>query len=475
MKVSRERGQSLVEIVVGIAVGVLFIVAAVGIVTLSLKVDFSNTAEQTGIELANELINNVGVFADADWHNLDSLAPNTAFHLVPGAPFFASQAGNEIINQDGTTFSRNFSWAYVYRDLLTHQIVEVGDIDFSTVLVTATVSWPNAGDTDSVVFSKYLARNRNRVFNQFDWSGLSEQWNQPGWVEPNITVSNDFATSTNMDTGLSLTISGLTQTADPTKHTNIDQIDKWAWNDVIGWMDSNTTNNVMVSSSGITGYADSPNVGYIAFDCATSPIGDICGLSNFGVTNDGAGVLGGWAWNDVIGWISFSGSSPITYGVRIDNNGYFRGFAWNDVVGWISFNCEDIGWCPTSDYKTRTTWNSPPERAILTSSTFDTNRAQGAGFNTIMWLGEKPNGTGVKFQIATTDTPLAGPWNDADYVGEDGTSGSYYQPSTWGEQEWISLPIHNNKRYIRYRVILESDENHTVSPRVDNIIINWSY
>ena len=130
-----------------------------------------------------------------------------------------------------------------------------------------------------------------------------------------------------------------------------DVFEHWAWNDIIGWIDFYSTNNVNVAISKIEGYADS-SAGSIAFDCATSPNGNICGASNFEVSNDGAGNLSGFAWSESIGWISFYCGDldlvpPIcdqfNYRVTIDGAGNFSGWAWNDSVGWISFNCNNSG------------------------------------------------------------------------------------------------------------------------------------
>jgi hypothetical protein len=117
-----------------------------------------------------------------------------------------------------------------------------------------------------------------------------------------------------------------------------------AWNDQIGWIDFYTTGNVTVASAQLTGYASS-SAGIIALNCATSPSGS-CAI-NYGVSNDGAGNLSGWAWNDEIGWISFywgnASASPAAStttlcksysgycGVTIDGTGAFHGWAWNDA------------------------------------------------------------------------------------------------------------------------------------------------
>ena len=47
--------------------------------------------------------------------------------------------------------------------------------------------------------------------------------------------------------------------------TNIDSTYRYAWNDVIGWVDFYTTGNINVSSTQLTGYASS-SIGFIALD-----------------------------------------------------------------------------------------------------------------------------------------------------------------------------------------------------------------
>ena len=256
--------------------------------------------------------------------------------------------------------------------------------------------------------------------------------------------------------------------------TNIDSTYHWAWNDTIGWIDFYSTGNVNASSTQLDGYASS-SVGYIALDCATSPSPN-CTYS-YKVSNDGSGNLSGWAWNDAIGWISFdsatASSTPTsTYQVIVSNStGDFSGWAWNDIVGWISFNCSDINNCATApNHKVKTTWRASVASSSLTSSIFDTGVSSGAAINTIMWQGNKPSGSNVKFQIASSNSS-SGPWS---YLGPDGSDTTYYTPTDANIPVQINLAQHNNKRYFRYKIFLESNASQTESPRVDDVIINWS-
>lgn len=280
--------------------------------------------------------------------------------------------------------------------------------------------------------------------------------------------------------------------------TNIDSVNHWAWNDNIGWVDFYSTGNVTVNSTGISGYASS-SMGYVALDCNTSPNGNICGTSNFQVTNDGNGNLAGWAWNDNVGWISFCGnasggstwngstwvcpSSP-TYEVTIDSTGNFQGWAWNDNVGWFSFNCANTNTCGTVSYGVTTVWSAQAS-GWLESSTFDSG-STGTTYNSIMWNGTQPTGTSVKFQLATASSSSAS-WGatcasnacnssacDGAFVGPDGTSNSYYTPAGPGIPAPITACYANGKRYFRYIVYLEKGANATTSPVVNGVVVNWS-
>lgn len=299
----------------------------------------------------------------------------------------------------------------------------------------------------------------------------------------------------------------------------IDTTNKWAWSDTAGWIDFHGPGNgVNVKDDGLKNYGFfySNSDSYIALDCQTTPNGNICSSVNFYVSNDSNGNLAGWAWNDAYGWISFCGNpgggstyngstwvcpAGPTYQVTIDAEGDFHGWAWNDVIGWISFNCNNSGignTCSASNYKVNTKWKGgggsgsggSSTSGSLESSTYDTGFSEGIVLNSIMWLGSTGvGGTNiVKFQVATancsngatspTCTTSIG-WGgsktsgDGAFVGSDGTSATYYQPSGPGMPVAIPAIYHNNKRYFRYRVFIEKDAAAT-TPIVRDIIINWS-
>ncbi len=123
----------------------------------------------------------------------------------------------------------------------------------------------------------------------------------------------------------------------------IDVTYKYAWGENIGWLNFGSPNgNVHITDSGMTGYAWSENYGWINLNAN--------GLAGGRVTNNGNGVLGGNAWGEGLGWVSFGG-------VTIDANGVFSGYATiaNDSSK-ISFNCSNTSSCGSSDFKVQTDW-----------------------------------------------------------------------------------------------------------------------
>lgn len=282
--------------------------------------------------------------------------------------------------------------------------------------------------------------------------------------------------------------------------TNIDSTFRYAWNDVVGWIDFYSSNTVNVYADRLEGYANS-SIGPIAFNCNSTPNGNICAgpAGNWRTINDGNGNLSGWAWSDAIGWISMtcnhtSDGTSASYNINTCSNPYqvtispssgdFSGWAWNDNIGWISFNCANPGTngCvspPGSNYKIKTIWQSGPVSAILDSSVFDTGVNDGVVLNFVMWKGTLPVGTSVKIQIASsncsngaTNPPAcnSGTWT---YVGPDGTSNTDYSASPLVSKP-INFRYHNNYRYFRYRIFLYSDAGQTQTPAIEDVIINYS-
>jgi type II secretory pathway pseudopilin PulG len=106
-----------------------------------------------------------------------------------------------------------------------------------------------------------------------------------------------------------------------------------------------------------------------------------------------------------------------------------------------------------------------PESGYAESSTFDTQSATST-YNWIEWFGDVPTDTAIKFQIATNNDKSS--WS---YLGPDGTTSSYYTLTT---RELINYISHLNKRYIRYKVTLETDNDNNLTPYLYGVDISFS-
>ncbi len=521
---SSERGQSLIELVVAIGVGVLFITAALGVIAVSLKLDFQNTFSQTAAALNNRMIDEVTTFANADWHNVSLATHSAPLSLATTTTFLSLTQSSSTKTIGGAQYWSSFMVSDVCRDNQNAFVAcTAGTVDPSTVKITVATQWQQNQTVPELRLEHYLTRIRDRAWVQSDWSSGSSSWNGSPFLES--TMGQGWlknATNTAWTSGGQLTIFNTTKNLQTLAGNVVDPTYRYAWNDVVGWFDFRANTTVTIGST-ITGYAVNVNntpgvplIGDLAMDCNTSPNGAVCGApSTWRVVKDtsgtNAGILSGYAWNDAIGWVSFNCSDSancqtsapcpttnttnclaagaptngVDYNVRIDNSGNFYGWAWNDVVGWISFNCNHsqdsvpgVNYCLTggngqsTDYKVKTggaqiSWGD------LESIPFNTARAAGAGFNTIMWQGPQPQpaGTNVKLQIATSNN-INGPWN---FVGPDGSKTDYYQPLGPGVPVRIIRANHNDQQYMAYRVILESDTALASTPTVTKVIINWSH
>ena len=217
--------------------------------------------------------------------------------------------------------------------------------------------------------------------------------------------------------------------------------------------------------------------GYLSpgvYESATIDLGVQADFSNldFTVTTNASTAVkfqlaannGGSVWN-YIGPDGTAGTYFTSTGTAIpsslDNNRYIKYKAYLSTT--------DATYTPSLDDIT-ITYTYLALIGSLTSSIFDTGISNGAGLNSIMWQGNKPSGTEVNFQIASAATST-GPW---DYKGWDGSASSYYAPLDVGVPLQINPAHHNNYRYFRYKIFLYSNQARTQSPRVDDVIINYS-
>ncbi len=116
------------------------------------------------------------------------------------------------------------------------------------------------------------------------------------------------------------------------------------------------THPIYSEGNSLKGYVTNLSVGSISlsgenYGVTLTPSTTCYISSNISVTATSS--FSGYAWSPNLGWIKFRNTDagePV-YGVCLDNNHELRGFAWNDVVGYISFNCLDVNACSSANYK----------------------------------------------------------------------------------------------------------------------------
>ncbi len=493
-------GQSIAELIIAIAVGAAMVTVAITAIAPMLGVDTGTNRARIAGSLGKQLLDKVRSVAQSNWSDIYNLSKGSTNHYHVDSSG-AVVSGDEQVTVSNVVYTRYFYVENVCRDDATGNITGVEGAgcavntheDPSTQEVVVIYRWPPKDSEKRI--AAYLFRLNNSAYVQTNWFGGD------GETNPVTGPTSRFYAQTNIDfhsTPGSITLDTITSSSTPPAfgETNIDGLNPyyWGWNDLTGWIDFYNTKTVNVLSDRMTGYASS-SAGYISFDCETAPTStpntfdNICNRSNYKVKNDGGGNLSGWAWNDTYGWISFCGTTgpgtadcphtAVQYQVYLEpdpddaTKWHFRGWAWNDIAGWFSFNCEDYNsGCFPSDpnrHKVRTTWHPSVASGTLESSIFYIDDGAGGArtitLNSLMWKGSSGADTSVKFQIATS-LNSSGPWN---FTGPSG-AGSYYiaNPDTP-----ITLTGYADVRYFRYKVVLESSDG-VSTPRVDEVILNWS-
>jgi len=170
----------------------------------------------------------------------------------------------------------------------------------------------------------------------------------------------------------------------------------YAWSENAGWSNFNPTGaGVTVYADHLEGYAWNENIGWIRLGTFTAGTAHTygnaagaAGAADYGVNNNGSGVLSGYGWSENAGWVNFK---PTGGGVTIDGSGNFSGYGWGENIGWINFANT------TPAYKVVTTWISGVTTYLLTVST----DPAGTGTGTV--------GGGGNYAAGVTVTPVATP------------------------------------------------------------------
>lgn len=192
----RREGQSLIEVLVAVSLGAIFVIGAFAVLSPALKTSGDALRVQAGAALAKQLLENATVLAESNWHAIDALATSSANHyyLITSSVPFTAATGTESIAVGTTTYARAFYLEDVYRDTGSNGKISASGsyYDPSTKKITVLYSW---GPAPSSSITSYLVRAMDQVFTVTDWSGGG---GQAGPVTA-TSVNSQFSTSSSID------------------------------------------------------------------------------------------------------------------------------------------------------------------------------------------------------------------------------------------------------------------------------------
>lgn len=98
-------GQSLVEILIGMAIGIFLIVGGIGLIVPSMRTNTQVTNIQRGSALAKELLDSARVWSEGNWNNLFALATGTGkpYYLNTLQSPFTAATGTEVVANNPVT------------------------------------------------------------------------------------------------------------------------------------------------------------------------------------------------------------------------------------------------------------------------------------------------------------------------------------------------------------------------------------
>lgn len=189
-------GQSLLEVIIALAVGTITILAAITALSLVLRIGSQDILLQKATFLEQNTIDNLTVTVERDWQQIANTTEGQNYRLATTSSqgLFTISAGTNIITIEEVAYMTFFRVSSVTRD--SSGKLASGANDPSTKKVDVFVTWLFRGETATSTVIKYVTRTRNSVFRQTDWSGGASS------TDPVSVKSNNlFYEALNVDFG----------------------------------------------------------------------------------------------------------------------------------------------------------------------------------------------------------------------------------------------------------------------------------
>ena len=200
-KILRDRrGQSLIEVLIGLTIGALIIGGVSAGLVSSLRSNTQTKQDIIATEIAQKTMDNVRVLAESSWNTIYNLSPkgagNNHYIYSEGATFVVgpltelNRAKIEA-NVESIIYTPSFTVDNVLRDS-NGAIIDSGtNYDPSTQKIIISVSWKTIGTNERTIsIASYITRTKNI-------STLFTDWSAGSGVEGPVTSANDGFSSSN--------------------------------------------------------------------------------------------------------------------------------------------------------------------------------------------------------------------------------------------------------------------------------------
>lgn len=153
-----QRGISVIEIIVCLAIIMITFWSFAGIAQYSLKIQEQSNAKIEAINLASEAIEAIRSVRNESWDNISSLSLETKYYpIISENKWILTLTDPGIISG---TYDRSIIIEQVYRDI-NDNISETGTEDNQTKKITALVEWNDRGKTKQIDLITYLTNWNN--------------------------------------------------------------------------------------------------------------------------------------------------------------------------------------------------------------------------------------------------------------------------------------------------------------------------
>ena len=167
----KNKGQSLLEVIIALAVGTITILAAITALSLVLRVGSQDILLQTAAFLEQDIVDDLTVAVERDWQQIANTTEDQNYRLATTSSqgLFNISDGTNIVTVEGVDYMTFFRVSSTTRDVSGK--LAPGINDPSTKKVNIFVTWLFRGETATSTVTRYITRTRNLVFKQTDWSG----------------------------------------------------------------------------------------------------------------------------------------------------------------------------------------------------------------------------------------------------------------------------------------------------------------